>query len=398
MGVCGVVAQFPVVLDPLQATQPPLWGLEKPQAPPLQPTAWRHPACSPLYIRGSRYLWKSQTTPQSMLGGTPDCCVHHCRALTSPTIWSLLSTWMSLGPWGLGGKGGRKSWHPKLASLDAAFHQLDVFLCAAGILNPATCFLASSCMWASLSGQASLCWRDWDSGHQLGTPSLSARYMRTQWLRLSNGSRAAGLQDLALHWAHLVAWDWLLWAFDAVNVGAGRHWASGHSTVSLGLGVSFRYSQGSMAASWASWGSSSSSRSTASPVSVGDILGPSSMSLSSESSTISSPSRCIRGTIHLWRSHTTSHRTQRGIPNLSAQHCRAWARAKVSSCLVTQKTLVLGRSLWGRKSWWPNPWMLHGATHLPVALSWAVGSWKAMACCQASYLAKVLQSLLIDSL
>ena len=56
-----------------------------------------------------------------------------------------------------------------------------------------------------------------------------------------------------------------------------------------------------------------------------------------------------KDTIHLWRSHATSQRTLGGIPNLSVQHCRAWASTKVSSFLFCWKSLLLVES-WGAGS------------------------------------------------
>ena len=184
-----------------------------------------------------------------------------------------------------------------------------------------------------------LWWRDWNSVHQFGSSSLLARYAQTQSLGLSNGSGVARCLGLALCWDLLVSQDWSLLESDAVA--EGQAW----SVRLLGWFYRFRSYQvftGNVVAPWASWGSSSSPRSTVSSSSVGDVSGPSSMGPSSEASTISSPSRCIKDTIHLWRSHAVLHRTHRGTINLSAQHCKAQLHAKVSSFLVTWKSFALG--------------------------------------------------------
>ena len=267
-------------------------------------------------------------------------------------------------------------------------------LCAVGSLKATTCFWVSSCTWPSLSGLASLWWRDQNSGQQFSSLFLLAMYCGTQSLGLSNGCGVARHLGLALCLTLLVSWDWLLLGLDAMAEGASGCGVSDCLTISSSLGVSSRFSQGSAVASWASLGSGSFLRSTASSTGVGDILGLSYMGPSGETSSISSPSRYIRGVIHLWRSHATLHRTLGDIPNLSALWCIAQANVKVSSCLVTQKYLVPGKSTWGRKSWWPSPQMLHVAFHHPDSFSWAAGSWKAMACHQVSCRAWAPLSLL----
>ena len=50
--------------------------------------------------------------------------------------------------------------------------------------------------------------------------------------------------------------------------------------------------------------------------------------------------------MHLWRSHAASQRTLGGIPDLSAQCWRAWAKTRVSSCLEIQKSFMPGESTW----------------------------------------------------
>ena len=90
------------------------------------------------------------------------------------------------------------------------------------------------------------------------------------------------------------------------------------------------------------------------------------------------------GALCTFVSHAALHRTLGDIPDLSAQHCRAWASAKVSSCLVTLKSLMLGDQC---RVGSPND-TIHkgymGAYHHPDASSWAMGSQKAIACPQAS--------------
>ena len=144
-------------------------------------------------------------------------------------------------------------------------------------------------------------------------------------------------------------------ALDAMAEGAGG--GMEHQTAWLYLQV--KECRGAATAPWASWGLSSSPRSTASSSSVGDIWVLSSTGLSSEASTIMSPSRCIRGSIHLWRSCSALHRVREVF--LTSLHC------------VTQKPEI--PCTWeisvGRKSQWPNLQMLCGASHNPDASSWA---------------------------
>ena len=59
--------------------------------------------------------------------------------------------------------------------------------------------------------------------------------------------------------------------------------------------------------------------------------------------------RHIKRATHFWSSHTTSQRTPISTPDLSAQHCRGFARARVFSCLTIQKFLIPEASVWGRE-------------------------------------------------
>ena len=155
------------------------------------PSDWWHlQAHKPPPVKGIFRLKASSEIPDCT--AEYDCSAHCCKALISPTIWYLLTTWMSLGPWGLRSEWGRKSWCPKTARLGEVFQQPDFSLCAVGSLNSKACFLASFCTWASLSGPEYLWWRDQNSSHQLGSSSLSARHVRTQSLGLSNGSGVSG--------------------------------------------------------------------------------------------------------------------------------------------------------------------------------------------------------------
>ena len=152
-----------------------------------------------LSTRGSRHLWRSQTTLQSTLEEVPDCSVHFCRALTNPTV--LVSSHYPdvSGALGYGSYGRKMSHCPKLVMPGGVFYQPNFSCCAVGSLNATACFTASSCIWASLSGLVVLWWGDQSSTHQLGGLSHLARYVRTHSLELSNGCGAAGSLDLALH-------------------------------------------------------------------------------------------------------------------------------------------------------------------------------------------------------
>ena len=68
----------------------------------------------------------------------------------------------------------------------------------------------------------------------------------------------------------------------------------------------------------------------------------------SKTSTISSPFRLIKGDLHFWSSHTALQRTLVSTPELPAQHCSVWAKARVFSFLTVQRSLVLEASAWGR--------------------------------------------------
>ena len=129
---------------------------------------------SSLSTRGTRHLQRSQTALQSMPGGAPDILAHQWRDKTSATIWSLLTTQMSLRPWILVGNEGRKSSHLKLIRLGGVLHQAAFSFRATGSLKPTACFLPNSCTWALLRCLVPLRWRDWNSSHQLGSSSLSA--------------------------------------------------------------------------------------------------------------------------------------------------------------------------------------------------------------------------------
>ena len=260
---------------------------------------------------------------------------------------------MSLGPWDLECEGAKKSGWPKLVTLGGVFHQPDFSLCAVGSLKLMACFWASSCAWASLSGLASPWWRDQNSVHQFGGSSLLARYVRTQ---------SFGVVQWIWSW-HIPGSNPTLGSSGVMRLVATGTWYygwGGRWTWSIRLldcifrfGVSSGCSHGSMVASWASQDSSLFSRHTACSTSVGDILGPSSVGTGCEICTIFSLFRCIWGTIHLWRSCAALHRTLGGVSDLSAKCCRVWASAKVSPCLVTQKSLVPGKLMGGMKSLWP---------------------------------------------
>ena len=74
-----------------------------------------------------------------------------------------------------------------------------------------------------------------------------------------------------------------------------------------------------------------------------------------EALTMSSPLRVIRGAIHLWSSHMVKHKTLVGAPDSLAQTCSAWVRARVFSCLTTQKFLGPEASVPDMNSWGQGP-------------------------------------------
>ena len=163
------------------------------------------PIRSSLSISGLRH---HQMALQSMQGGASNHSAHCWRAWASATIWSLLTNQMSLGPWGLGGK------EEEILASQANQARWGVppagfLLWAVGSLQVVACFWASSCSWASLGGLAFWLCRDWRCGHQVGSLSLSARYMGIQSLGLTNGSKVARCLGLALCQAVLVFQDWL---------------------------------------------------------------------------------------------------------------------------------------------------------------------------------------------
>ena len=170
---------------------------------------------------------------------------------------------------------------------------------------------------------------------------------------------------LAQHQALLVFWGWLLWEFEAVDKGADGFGASDHSCGSLGLDVS-GHSGGcssllSLLGLWfipqeyslflLCWGHSSFI-----------ICGFQQWSLQNLSL-----SSHIEGVLYLWRSCAALHRTLGGTSDVSAQCCRAWASTRVSSCLVTRKSLKLRGSTEGSKSQWHSLLML---------LPWQRVAWK----------------------
>ena len=78
-----------------------------------------------------------------------------------------------------------------------------------------------------------------------------------------------------------------------------------------------------MVVSQASWDVGSLPMSVFSSARVGYSLGSLSVALSSEAS---KTLRHMRGSMHLWNSHTTLHSTPEGNPDFSTQPCRGMAR------------------------------------------------------------------------
>ena len=166
------------------------------------------------------------------------------------------------------------------------------------------------------------------------------------------------------------------------------HWISSGPatpTVTAGFGVSSRKSGRHVMVSQASFGVESLPKSVASSAGIRDMPCSLSVASSSEASRMSWPLRHMRGSIHLWRSLTTLHRTLRGAPYLSTLHCKALANTKVSSFWVSLKSLVPWKSWCSTKSCWSKLWMLIRASHQPATSSWTVGSLKAVACFLAAH-------------
>ena len=90
----------------------------------------------------------------------------------------------------------------------------------------------------------------------------------------------------------------------------------------------------------------------------------------SEASTTSSPLRLIKGAMHFWSSCASLQRTPVSASNLSAQACSTQAKARVFSCIMAWKPLVLEASAWGMKSWGYSPWSKGGTSHQSQASCW----------------------------
>ena len=191
-----------------------------------------------------------------------------------------------------------------------------------------------------------------NSCHQLGSSSCSLMYAKTHsfgWSGLGVGRCWA----LALCQALLVFWEWLPWEFEAVGEGAGRLKASCHSVGSSGSGA-LGYFGEDVVTSRASWGSSSSPQQYCFFLCSWGWYGPVFSRVQQWSLYDLITIQLHLGAMHLWRSYAASHRTLEGIPILSMQCWRAWAKARVSFCLVTWKSLMPGESTWGKKSQWCN--------------------------------------------
>ena len=112
---------------------------------------------------------------------------------------------------------------------------------------------------------------------------------------------------------------------------------------------------------------------------VGEVPLSPSIGFRREASTMSSLLRVIMEDIQLWSSHEVQHKTPVGAPDSLAQACSAWAKARVCSCLMTQKFL-------GQRHQF-QAWTLgseacqsRGGSHYLEASCWAAGSLKATAC------------------
>ena len=291
------------------------------------------------FRRGTRHLKRSWTVPQSLPRGAPNHTVHHRRAQASPTVSSCLTTQMSQGPWILVGNSGRKSPWLKLARLGWVLHQLFFSFWAAGGLKAAACFLTSF---------GPLWWADLSSHHQLSCLSLSSMYAQTQSLGVF-GLGVGRCQALALYQAPLVFQDQLPWKVKA--------WVKGqvdlehHTAWLVPQVLGFQDIQGKMwqppeplgalvhtpgalllplrlGALWAchQWGPTvKPPQSHHHPGALGGYTPlevPCSLTQDSES-----------------------------IPNLSTQHWRAWTKVRVSSFLVTQKSLKPEVSTWESTIW-----------------------------------------------
>ena len=95
---------------------------------------------------------------------------------------------------------------------------------------------------------------------------------------------------------------------------------------------------------------------------------------------MSSPLKVIKGAMHFWSSHAKSYGTPVSVPDISAQVCSAWGKARVFSCLTVWISLVLAATVWGMKSQGHSPLRQGGASHQPEVSCWAMDSLKATAC------------------